>query len=386
MIHVLKWVLVTVLTGHGLLHLLGAVKGLGWAPVALLAQPIDAGAGAVWLVAALLILLAALMFARGTPPWWWAVALLGAGVSQIAIATSWGDAKFGTIANVVLVLLAGYGFAALGPTSFRTQWRGAAAEALADAEGSTSVVSEHDLAGLPGPLAAYVRRSGAVGRPRTTSLQARFHGRMRSAPGQAWMPFTGIQVNTFGPRPRRVFLMDASRAGLPVTVLHSFKNGTATMRAKLLSVLTVVDASGAEMDRGETVTVFNDLVVLAPAAIVDAPVQWAAVDAHHVRGTFVNGGQTVSAVLTFDADHDLVDFVSEDRLRASPDGTSFTRQEWSTPLSGHRYLDGRRILLAGRGQWHAPAPEGSFTYVELCMDQIAYNVGRTPPGTSPGVS
>ena len=43
------------------------------------------------------------------------------------------------------------------------------------------------------------------------------------------------------------------------------------MRAKALSVATVVDASGPEMDRGETVTVFNDLVVLAPGAIVDAP-------------------------------------------------------------------------------------------------------------------
>ena len=104
-----------------------------------------------------------------------------------------------------------------------------------------------------------------------TSFSAQFHGRIRSGPDQAWMPFTGTQVNTFGPRPRRVFLMDATRSGLPVTVLHSFKDSTATMRVKVLSLFSVVDASGAEMNRGETVTVFNDLVVLAPAAIVDAP-------------------------------------------------------------------------------------------------------------------
>ena len=34
------------------------------------------------------------------------------------------------------------------------------------------------------------------------------------------MPFTGKQVNTYGPRPQRVFIMDATRSGLPVTVLH----------------------------------------------------------------------------------------------------------------------------------------------------------------------
>ena len=130
------------------------------------------------------------------------------------------------------------------------------------------------------------------------------------------MPFTGQQVNTYGPRPQRIFLMDATRAGLPVTVLHVFADTTATMRVKLLSLFTVVNASGPEMDRGETVTVFNDLVVLAPGAIVDAPVRWTAIDAEHVRGVYTDGEQSVSAVLTFNTEHELVDFVSQDRSRA----------------------------------------------------------------------
>jgi hypothetical protein len=92
------------------------------------------------------------------------------------------------------------------------------------------------------------------------------------------MPFTGKQLNTYGPRPQRMFIMDVSRSGLPVTVLHLFEDSTATMRVRLLSLVPIVDAAGTEMDRGETVTVFNDLVVLAPGAIPDAPVQWRAVD------------------------------------------------------------------------------------------------------------
>lgn len=85
-----------------------------------------------------------------------------------------------------------------------------------------------------------------------------------------------------------------------------------------------------EMDRGETVTVFNDLVVLAPGAIIGAPIRWIAVDDRHARGVFTNGDQTVSAELTFDDDGDLVDFVSDDKLRASSYGSSCTRQRWST--------------------------------------------------------
>jgi hypothetical protein len=236
------------------------------------------------------------------------------------------------------------------------------------------LVSEEDLAELPEPLAAYVRRSGALGKPRVMSFSARFHGRIRSGPDQAWMPFTGKQLNTYGPHPRRVFLMDATRSGLPVTVLHSFRDTTATMRVKVVSLFPVVNAAGAEMNRGETVTVFNDLVVLAPGAIVGAPVRWSAVDAHHVRGVFTDGDQTVSAELTFNAEHDLVNYVSDDRTRASTDGKSFEPLRWSTPLSEHRDVNGRHVMATGEGRWHAPQPEGLFTYVEFHVDDISYNV------------
>jgi hypothetical protein len=151
------------------------------------------------------------------------------------------------------------------------------------------------------------------------------------------------------------------------------------MQAKLLSLVTVVDASGAEMDRGETVTVFNDLVVLAPGVIADAPIRWVAIDDRHVRGDYTNEGQTVSAELTFDVSGDLVDFVSEDRLRASPDGTSFVRQTWSTPLLGHRDADGHRVPTKGEGRWRAD--DTWFTYVQLSFDGIRYNADRTDAGT-----
>lgn len=369
-----RWVLVVVLVGHGLIHLLGVVKGFGWAQVPQLTQPVGTAAGVLWLAAAMLTLGCGGLLAAGAPTWWWVVALSAAAISQVAILTSWQDAKAGTAVNVVLLVIAAYGFASVGPSSFHAEWRDQATRALADVDPTPSLLAEADLAALPEPLAAYIRSSGAVGKPRVTSFFATFHGRIRSGPTQAWMPFTGQQVNTYGPRPQRVFLMDATRSGLPVTVLHEFAHTTATMRAKVLSAVTVVNAAGAEMNRGETVTVFNDLVVLAPGAIVDAPVQWTPVDARHVHGVFADGPQVVSAVLTFNARHDLVNFVSDDRLRASSDGKSFAAQRWSTPLAEHRDTNGRRVLAVGDGRWDAPPPEGPFTYMEFRLDDIAYNV------------
>ncbi|UZN04975.1 DUF6544 family protein [Cellulomonas sp. S1-8] len=283
----------------------------------------------------------------------------------------------------VLAVLAGYAFASAGPTSLHARWRRQATRALLEVDPAPSPLTEKDLVGLPGPLAAYVRRSGAIGRPRVVSVDVTFHGRIRGAPDQPWMSFTGRQVNTYGPRPQRAFLLDATRSGLPVTVLHQYADATATMRAKVLSLVPVLDAAGPEMDQGETVTVLNDLVVLAPGAIADAPVRWTALDDTHVRAEYTDGDRCVCAVLTFDAAHDLVDFTSEDRFRASPDGRSFTRQRWSTPLRAHRDTDGRRVLASGAGRWHPPHPGPAFTYVEIHVDDVRDNPRGLAPRARP---
>jgi hypothetical protein len=304
-------------------------------------------------------------------------------VSQTVIATSWGDAKAGTAANLIMLVAAGYGYASRGPRSLRAEYLRRAGAALA-APVPAGVVTDGDLAILPEPLAGYLRRSGAVGQPRVGTFRATVHGRIRGGPDKPWMSFTGEQINTYRDTPQRLFLLDATMAGLPVDVLHVFDHGAATMRAKVGSVVPMVDAAGPDLDRAETVTLFNDLCVLAPAALVDAPVAWEAVDEHRVRGTYTLGAQTITAELVFDDDHDLVDFVSDDRLRAAPNGRSFTRQRWSTPLRDHRWFGPRRIASIGEGRWHAPPPDGQFPYLEFHVDMITYNDTTAEPAAGTG--
>lgn len=380
MANAVRWLVVVVLAVHGVIHLLGAAKGFGWAEIAQLKQPTGPGGGVLWLSAALLVLATAAMVAVGTPPWWWVVAALAAIVSQIAIITSWTDAKAGTAGTVVLVLVAVYGFLSEGPVSFHAQWRDQATRAVVDQENCPPVLTDADLAALPGPLAAYVRNSGAVGQPRVVNFHADIRGRIRNGPDSAWMPFTGHQLNTIGPRPQRMFLIDATQVGLPVTVLHSYADTTATMRGRLLSLIPVLDAAGPEMDRSETVTLFNDLVMLAPGAVVDAPIEWTELDPNRVRGVFTTGDQSVTAELIFDDSGNLVDFLSQDRSRASDDGQSFTRQPWSTPLRDHRDFHGVRLPEAGEARWFDPDTQEWFTYVELEFTGVSYNVQASDIG------
>jgi hypothetical protein len=154
------------------------------------------------------------------------------------------------------------------------------------------------------------------------------------------------------------------------------------MRVKAGSLVRMVSAAGPEMDQGETVTVFNDLCVLAPSALVDAPIVWETIDSHRVRGAFTRGLHTVNAVLVFNDAHELIDFISDDRTAASSDGKNFVHQRWSTPLRGYRSFGANRIATIGEGRWHAPPPEGEFTYIEFHVDNIAYNATSDHPSST----
>ncbi len=146
------------------------------------------------------------------------------------------------------------------------------------------------------------------------------------------------------------------------------------MRVRLCSVLPMVNAAGPEMDQAETVTLFNDLCVLAPAALIDAPITWQRLDPYRVRAAFTNGAHTVSAELEFNEYHELVHFISDDRSRACVDGRRLTPQRWSTPLSGYDNIVARRVATCGEGHWFAPEPEGEFSYLEFHVDEIDYNI------------
>lgn len=86
----------------------------------------------------------------------------------------------------------------------------------------------------------------------------------------------------------------------------------------------------------------------------NAPVTWQVLEDHQVVGTCTTAGHSVTARLVFNDDHELVDFISEDRFRASPDGRTFVRPRWSTPLGEYRAVDGRCIATVGVGPLARP--------------------------------
>jgi len=355
---------------HGLIHLLGVTRAFGWAEVPQLRVPISPAGGGLWLLAALLLVGAAIAFALGAHWWWW-LGLPGVVFSEAMIAQSWSDAKFGTIANlliaVALVLLA----LDARPSSFRSRFARDSHALLALPAKPATLVTDADLASLPPLMQRYLRRGGAVGRPRVRNVRVLFDARMRSSATSPWMRSTATQYEFFDP-PARLFYLNATRSGVPFDVFHRYVGGEATFQVRIASLVPMVDRSGPVLTRAETVTLMNDIVVMAPAAVLDLPFTWKTAGESSLLATFTNAGNTVSATLAFDAAGDLVGFVSNDRTQEDAKGTR--NVPWSTPISGYREVDGIRVGALGDANWVEKS--GEWTYGKFAIRSIAYNVAQ----------
>jgi hypothetical protein len=361
--------LAILLAFHGLIHFMGVAKAFGLVDLPELTQPIAPAVGLIWLAAALLFLAtgaAIFVWPRG----WWMLGAAGVAVSMTAIALAWSDARWGTIANVAIAIAVLCGFFWYGPSSLHAQYDRDVAHGLAD-RGAPPIVTDQDLAPLPDLVRRYLRLTGAVGRPKIANVRVRMHGRIRGTPDAPWMPFSAEQHN-FYPRPERLFYMTATRSALPIQGYHRYVGASATMRIRVAGMLPVVDLGGDEMTKTETVTLFNDMCVMAPATLIDPAITWSPIDAATVQATFTNAGHTIHAFLAFDADGRLLNFWSDDRRRASEDGKTLEAARWSTPIAEYRRFEGGWLPAIGSARWSGSF--GDFAYLEFVVDQVTPDV------------
>jgi len=352
---------------HGSIHAMGFVKAFSIAELSALRRSISRAEGLVWLGTAGLFVAGAVLLIASRDLWWVVVGI-AVFLSQLLIVIAWRDARFGTIANLIILVPLTIAALQRSPWSYRAAFeREAALERLDPV--TVPPLRGEEIAHLPGPVQSYLHFAGAVGRPRVARFRVNFRGAIRQGPTSPWMPSTALQVSTVEPA-SRLFLMDSTLYGLPFQAWHRYVGASATMRVKVASLVTVIDAKGRQMDQSETVTLFNDMCLLAPAALIDPDIRWEVVDSTTVKATFTNVGQTISARLSFDAEGALVNFWSDDRYR-SPDGITYDKVRWSTPVREYRTVDGRRVPAHAEATWALAT--GEFTYARFELLNIEYN-------------
>jgi hypothetical protein len=344
---------------HGLIHLLGATKGFR----------LSTAGGALWLIGGSLFFLTAVALVAW-PRGWWAIGAVALLISVIAIVPAWSDAKFGMLPNALIFAAVVAGFMAEGPASLHAAYDRDVREG-ASRDTFVRLVSDEDLIGLPPQIQRYLRLAGVVGQPEVRDFQVRMHGRIRRDRNLPWMPLVSEQHN-FVDVPSRFFYMSSSMFAIPVRGYHRYAGGAATMKVKAGGLVTVASASGTEMTEAETVTLFNDMAVMAPATLIDPAIRWETLSTCKARATFTAGKQTIHADLVFSDTGELVNFISDDRYQSGGDGQAMRKLRWSTPVGGYRTFGNVRLASTGAGRWHDA--QGAYSYIELTIDDVRYNV------------
>jgi len=359
----LKIILAFILFIHGLIHFMGFAKAFGYGDMKQLTIPISKPVGAVWMLSAVLFILAVILFLLKKENWW-ILATLTVVISQVVIIMSWKDAKFGTIANLLILLVAVFSYTVKQfENTFRTDVK---QQFISDNNLTTALLTETDLQPLPVPVQKYLRYSGSVNKPKVKNVRIVFEGQMRDR-GKDWFPFNSEQYNFFG-EPARLFFMKAKMFGITVPGYHHYMQKKAVMDIRLFGLFPIVKQSGEEMNKTETVTLFNDMCLMAPATLVDKRIQWEPVDDKTVKAIFTNGNITISATLYFNEQGQLINFISNDRQNIKDKQPV----PFSTPVQEYKNVDGFNLLCKADAVWHYP--EGEFVYGKFILKSIEYNV------------
>ena len=224
-----------------------------------------------------------------------------------------------------------------------------------------SILSEKDIAHLPECVKKYLEYTGAIGKSKPQNVYIEFDAEMFRKPGDKPMKSQSVQYNFYGDY-SRLFLMKASKMGIPFRALHIYKNYQAIFQVKVAELFKVVNLSGEELTKAETVTLLNDMCIFAPGNLIDTRLTWTAIDSLTAKVNLSNGKH----------------FVSDDRSALQDDGT-MKQIRWTTPVSNYKDFEGRRIPTNGKTIWNYP--EGDFTYgllnVMVFMEVQSHMVRRT---------
>jgi hypothetical protein len=230
------------------------------------------------------------------------------------------------------------------------------------------VVTEGMLQDLPEPVQRYLTYTGIVGKPFVGTVRLEQEGAMHPSAEGAWMALEAEEHYTVEPPG---FVWDATmRKGiLPIARGRDmYAEGEGNMLIRALSLFTVVDARGPEMDQGSMMRYLSEMIWF-PTAFLSDNIVWEAVDDDSARVTLTDGGRSVSATMYFDEEGRFRDFVAQ-RYRTVEGG--YDLETWSTPAYEYGELAGLKLPVRGGAVWKLA--EGDLKYADVTITALEYDV------------
>ncbi len=223
---------------------------------------------------------------------------------------------------------------------------------------------------LPVPIRRYLRYALTEAAPAMRVAHLLHRGTFRTAPGKKWLPIRGEQFFSVA---RPGFVWKATVRPVPavfwISAEDSLLSGRGNMRVKMLSVITIADASGPQIDQGARLRWLAECAWF-PYAFAGPHVEWRPIDDSSAEARLIQDGLPVSALLTVDGDGRLI-MLRAQRYRDVRGGRAVLTP-WTGAYRRYREFQGVRVPTEVEVTWDLE--DGPFSYARFEVTALEYNV------------
>lgn len=229
------------------------------------------------------------------------------------------------------------------------------------------IIRKEDLQGLPIPVQKWLERAQIIGKEKVTTVRLKQKGLMRTKEDGPWMSAEAEQYFTVD-EPGFIWkAMVKMSPFLHFTGMDKYKEGKGYMNIKVMSLFSVVNATGPEIDQGVLLRYLGEMTWF-PAAALSSYVKWDPLDSKTARATMSYKGVTASAVFIFNDDGDPDSFTAK-RYRET--NGKYVLEEWEVTVKGYREFQGVRIPNEMDVTWKLKT--GDFTWYRVEVTDVEYN-------------
>lgn len=351
---------------HGLIHLMGFLKAFEFASMPQLKQNISKARGWLWLFAAILLTLTAILYVF-KKDWWIFIAFLAIIRSQVLILMTWKDAKFGTIPNVIilLIIISAYGNYRFNKNvNYETQLllEGVSVQ-------NKSIITNENVQHLPDIVQKWMQQSGVLGKEKIVSAWLKQKGEMKTKPSGKWMPFEAEQhFDITNPG----FVWSTEVDYLPMTKMvgmDTYLNGEGDMLIKLAGFIPVVEEGKNEKINQAAMLRYMAEMVWFPSAALNEYMTWETIDDATAKAIFTKNQNSVSGLYKFSPEGNFESFEAQRYYGAENDATLET---WHVQSKSFKEFSGIRVPNKCQVIWKLK--EGDFNWLNFEITDLKYNV------------
>ena len=355
---------------HGIIHLFGFLKAFGISDFNGLSQPISKTFGIAWLLGFVLFAITTVQVIAQSN-YWWIIGIIAVISSQFLIIIFWNDAKFGTVANVIILLAI---LAAYSSFSFKNKIK---EERISLFENTPltnqKIVTKEALFDLPEIVQKWLVNSGVLGKQFTSNMHLVQDLQLKMKPEQTeWYIGKAEQYTTVNPPAFNWSITTQMNSLFKVTGRDKFENGNGEMLIKLFSLITVANAKNHEKIDQAALQRYLAEIVWFPSASLSSYIKWEAIDDYSAKATMEFNGTIGSGEFHFDEKGNFKKFVA---MRYQ-DSNAIKPTEWTVIATKTEERNGIKIPVECEASWKLK--NGKWTWLKLKITDIQYNVEEIP--------